>query len=123
MKKLTSVRFGRNPDDIKVLFPVYPFLGETSDEARSKYQRMAVAVLFHAANLIGRRDDRIRVLGGKGAAARRPAGLHKSSYLLTVQPKVVQERLGHSTISVRLDLYTHVSATMQEEDRRRLWGR
>jgi integrase len=79
-----------------------------------------VAVLFHAANLIGRRDDRIRVLGGKGAAARRPAGLLLPA---GVQPKVAQERLGHSTISVTLDLYSHVSATMQEEDRRRLWGR
>ena len=30
-------------------------------------------------------------------------------------PKVAQERLGHSTISVTLDLYSHVSATMQED--------
>jgi hypothetical protein len=37
-----------------------------------------VAVLLHAADLIGCRDDRIGVLGGKGAAARRAAGLHKS---------------------------------------------
>src|ERR1700730_12438277 len=37
-----------------------------------------VAVLLHVAGLIGCRDDRIGVLGGKGAAARRAAGLHKS---------------------------------------------
>jgi integrase len=32
-----------------------------------------------------------------------------------VHPKVAQERLGHSTISVTLDLYSHVTATMQDE--------
>jgi integrase len=36
--------------------------------------------------------------------------------LLTgVHPKVAQERLGHSTISVTLDLYSHVTTTMQED--------
>ncbi|HWZ07169.1 MAG TPA: LLM class flavin-dependent oxidoreductase, partial [Bradyrhizobium sp.] len=43
-------KFGRNPDDIKVLFLVYPFLGETSDEAKAKYQRMVASDSFiHAA--------------------------------------------------------------------------
>jgi integrase len=32
-----------------------------------------------------------------------------------VHPKVVSEMLGHSQISVTLDLYSHVSATMQRE--------
>jgi len=32
-----------------------------------------------------------------------------------VHPKVVQERLGHSTISITMDLYSHVSETMQAE--------
>jgi integrase len=32
-----------------------------------------------------------------------------------VHPKVVQERLGHSQISVTLDTYSHVLASMQEE--------
>jgi integrase len=31
-----------------------------------------------------------------------------------VHPKVAQERLGHSTITTTLDLYSHVSETMQE---------
>src|SRR5580692_3286539 len=45
-----AVKFGRNPDDIKVLFLVYPFLGETSDEAKAKYQRMVAPDSFiHAA--------------------------------------------------------------------------
>jgi integrase len=32
-----------------------------------------------------------------------------------VHPKVAQERLGHSSITVTLDLYSHVSETMQED--------
>jgi integrase len=32
-----------------------------------------------------------------------------------VHPKIAQERLGHSSISVTLDLYSHVSETMQED--------
>src|SRR5262249_51918725 len=37
-----------------------------------------------------------------------------------VHPKVAQERLGHSTISMTLDLYSHVSDTMQEDAAARL---
>jgi FMN-dependent oxidoreductase (nitrilotriacetate monooxygenase family) len=45
-----AVNFGRNPDDIKVLFLVYPFLSETDGEAKAKYQRMVAADSFiHAA--------------------------------------------------------------------------
>ena len=32
-----------------------------------------------------------------------------------VHPKIAQERLGHSTIVTTLDLYSHVSETMQTE--------
>jgi integrase len=32
-----------------------------------------------------------------------------------VHPKVVQERLGHSSISITLDTYSHVIPSMQEE--------
>jgi integrase len=38
----------------------------------------------------------------------------------SVHPKVVQERLGHSTITTTLDLYSHVSETMQEDAAGRL---
>jgi integrase len=37
-----------------------------------------------------------------------------------VHPKVAQERLGHSTISTTLDLYSHVTPTMQREAAERL---
>jgi integrase len=41
---------------------------------------------------------------------------HATQLLLAaVHPKVAQERLGHSSISITLDLYSHVSATMQED--------
>jgi integrase len=40
--------------------------------------------------------------------------------LAGVHPKVAQERLGHSTISTTLDLYSHVTATMQEDAASRL---
>jgi integrase len=32
-----------------------------------------------------------------------------------VHPKVVQEMLGHSTITMTMDIYSHVTPTMQEE--------
>jgi integrase len=40
-----------------------------------------------------------------------------ATQLLTqgVHPKVVQERLGHSSISMTLDIYSHVTATMQAD--------
>lgn len=37
-----------------------------------------------------------------------------------VHPKVVQERLGHSTISITLDLYSHLMPTTQRESVRQL---
>jgi len=32
-----------------------------------------------------------------------------------VHPKVVQERLGHSSIKITLDLYSHVTPGMQKD--------
>jgi integrase len=41
---------------------------------------------------------------------------HATQLLLAgVHPKIAQERLGHSTISVTLDLYSHVTSTMQQD--------
>jgi integrase len=43
-----------------------------------------------------------------------------------VHPKVVQEALGHSTIAITMDLYSHVSPNLQEEAAQKLdallWG-
>jgi hypothetical protein len=46
-----AVACGRNPDDIKVLFLVYPFLGETDDEARARHQRLINSTGFVEAAL------------------------------------------------------------------------
>jgi len=37
-----------------------------------------------------------------------------------IHPKVVQERLGHSSIAITLDLYSHVAGTLQEDAAARL---
>src|SRR3984957_10180330 len=41
-----AVSFGRNPDDIKVLFLVYPVLAETDEEAYAKRERMVSSPRF-----------------------------------------------------------------------------
>jgi integrase len=43
---------------------------------------------------------------------------HSAATLLLsqgVHPKVVQERLGHSTIAVTMDIYSHVMPSLQRE--------
>ena len=37
---------GRNPDDIKVLYLIYPFLGETEEDAHAKHQRLVISPEF-----------------------------------------------------------------------------
>ena len=37
-----------------------------------------------------------------------------------IHPKVVQEALGHSTIAITMDLYSHVSPNLQEEAAQKL---
>lgn len=39
-----------------------------------------------------------------------------------IHPKVVQERLGHSSITQTLDIYSHVIPSMQERTARELDG-
>lgn len=39
---------------------------------------------------------------------------------LEVPPKIVQERLGHSTIAITIDLYSHATPSLQAEAARRL---
>ncbi len=51
------------------------------------------------------------------ACGRTPRGIsHATQMLLAgVHPKVARERLGHSTITTTLDLYSHVTDTMQSD--------
>ena len=37
-----------------------------------------------------------------------------------MHPKVVQERLGHATVSITLDTYSHVIGTLQREAAERI---
>jgi FMN-dependent oxidoreductase (nitrilotriacetate monooxygenase family) len=46
-----AARFGRDPDDVKVLYLVYPVLAETGEEARAKYRRMVTSPSFIEAAL------------------------------------------------------------------------
>jgi FMN-dependent oxidoreductase (nitrilotriacetate monooxygenase family) len=46
-----AVAAGRDPDDVKVLFLVYPILGETDDEAQARHQRMVSSLGFVEAAL------------------------------------------------------------------------
>ena len=40
---------------------------------------------------------------------------HSQLFADGVHPKVAQERLGHSTITTTMDLYSHVTDTMQTD--------
>ncbi len=41
---------------------------------------------------------------------------HATQLLMAgIHPKIAQERLGHSSITTTLDLYSHVTNTMQED--------
>src|SRR5258708_15642410 len=46
-----AAKFGRNPDDIKVLWLVYPTFGETTREAREAYRRLVTSSAFVEASL------------------------------------------------------------------------
>jgi long-chain alkane monooxygenase len=46
-----AARAGRNPDDVKVLYLIYPVLAETSEAARDKYKRMVSSDMFIEAAL------------------------------------------------------------------------
>jgi integrase len=37
-----------------------------------------------------------------------------------VHPKVVQERLGHATVSITLDVYSHVLGSLQRDAARKV---
>jgi long-chain alkane monooxygenase len=48
-----AVKLGRNPDDIKILYLVYPIVGETSGEAHDKYARMIAEPWYAEAAVAG----------------------------------------------------------------------
>jgi len=48
-----AVKLGRNPDDIKILYLIYPFLGETDEEAKARHHRIVNEPGFVEAALAG----------------------------------------------------------------------
>ena len=46
-----AAKFGRNPDDIKIPWLVYPTFGETTREAREAYRRLVTSSAFVEASL------------------------------------------------------------------------
>ncbi|HEY3638915.1 MAG TPA: tyrosine-type recombinase/integrase [Rhizomicrobium sp.] len=90
--------------------------GETLALARADGKPLQPRSLTHEfSRLVGRMKDMPRVrfhdLRHSHATQLLSEGVH---------PKVAQERLGHSTISTTLDLYSHVTDTMQEDAATRL---
>src|SRR5262249_15861847 len=90
--------------------------GETLICARADGEPLQPQSLTHQfTRLINRLKDMPRVrfhdLRHSHATQLLQAGVH---------PKVAQERLGHSTITTTLDLYSHVTDTMQEDAAQRL---
>ena len=57
---------------------------------------------------------------GKGGVAAHPS-LRSEAHIATLlliaeeKPKVVSERLGHASIAVTMDLYSHVLPSMQDD--------
>jgi len=48
-----AAKLGRNPDDIKILYLVYPCLGETREEAKEQHQRLVTEPSFIEAAIAG----------------------------------------------------------------------
>jgi len=61
-----------------------------------------------------------KIVGGSFHSLRHTAATQMLE--LEVPPKVVQERLGHSTIAITMDLYSHATPSLQLEASRRIDG-
>ena len=61
----------------------------------------------------------VRLLGAKGLKRIKLHATRHShaSHMLAsnIHPKVVQERLGHSTIAITMDIYSHAMPNMQQD--------
>jgi integrase len=103
-----------------------------SHRARQAAERLKAGATWEDHNLVfpnrtGRLADHHTVTKSHYKPALRRAGLpdirfhdmrHSCSTFLLLQgisPKVVSEILGHSSVSITLDVYSHVTASMQQE--------
>ncbi len=138
-------RLGRDPDDIKVMYLVYPFLGETTEEAQAKHHRMVTEPSFIEAALAGigqitdidfspyeldeplpqadhqRRVRRARQIRSNGAAARRLRQLASERFDngldLIGTPDAVAERMGEAIEAIGGDGFL-ISTPFQRISRR-----
>ena len=83
-----AVSFGRNPDDIKVLFLVYPILGETDAEAEAKRRRLVSSPHFIERALAS--TATVTDIDSSGAA--RPATSRRDQRAAATSRKVEAER-------------------------------
>ena len=83
-----------------------------ADERGEPFHPQRLRVLFgRASNRAGLPSIRLHDLRHTMATTALSAGIH---------PKVVQERLGHTTVAMTLDTYSHVTDTIQSEGAERL---
>jgi integrase len=86
-----------------------PLTGEDFVFARADGSLLHPTIVTHAWEKLVRR------LGLRGVRLHDARHTHASLMLKAgVHPKVVQERLGHSTIAITLDTYSHVAPGLQE---------
>lgn len=104
--------------------------------AAQRERRLSVGLVWPNSGLVFPRSDgkpeRVSALTRKWSALCGHVGVvgvrfhdlrHTSATIALargVHPKIVQERLGHSTINVTLDTYSHVLPSMQEDAARRI---
>jgi integrase len=88
-----------------------------------------VPMRVRATTRVGRRAKVSKPKSAKPAGERRATGItfhslrHTCASMLlaaNIHPKIVQEMLGHSTIAITMDLYSHVTPSMQAEAAQRL---
>ena len=82
-----ALRFGRNPDDIKVLYLVHPVLGETGEEARQIPAHGHLGQLCRGGAGVGRLDHRYRFLAIRSrCAAAAPHHQWRAGFARQIRP-------------------------------------
>ena len=90
------------------------FAKEWEDLQRGSY---ALGDPLQMANIGKREFARLMKAAGSASSNSTGCAIHarRSYSRRNVPPKVVQERLGHKTIAITMDVYTHVLPSMQQE--------
>jgi integrase len=71
------------------------------------------SLTFAVAKLMRRQGSKVRLHGLRHS--------HATQMLAEgVHPKIVQERLGHASLAITMDIYSHVMPNMQAEDKAKI---